>query len=142
MLNQFFSDSGDSSDPSNYMKPGLKNNGENEGGLAQQMLLVQLSIPAVNFSVIFKKRSNALHRSVITSSYFLFIDGIKSELFLVRNFAKKSAGVSYTLLLFLFVLITTISACALFMGLILFENKLIGGGKIYFSDQMLYKICL
>ena len=79
---------------------------------------------------------------MITSSYFLFIDGIKSELFLVRNFAKKSAGVSYSLLLFLFVLITAISACALFMGLILFENKLIGGGKIYFSDQMLYKICL
>ena len=41
-LNQFFSDSGD---PSNYIwKPGLKNSGENEGGLAHQMLLVQLQV--------------------------------------------------------------------------------------------------
>ena len=32
-----------SSDPSDYMEPGLKNSGENEGGLTHQMLLVQLS---------------------------------------------------------------------------------------------------
>ena len=34
-LNQFFRDSGD---PSDYMEPGLKNSGENEGGLPHQML--------------------------------------------------------------------------------------------------------
>ena len=54
-LNQFFSDSGD---PSDYMEPGLKNSVENEGGLAHQMLLVQLSIPAINFSVILKETTH------------------------------------------------------------------------------------
>ena len=40
-LNQFFSDSGD---PSDFIwRLGLKNSGENEGGLAHQLLLVQLS---------------------------------------------------------------------------------------------------
>ena len=41
-VNQFFSDSGD---PSNYIwKPGLKNSGENDSGLAHQMHLQQFFI--------------------------------------------------------------------------------------------------
>ena len=51
------------------MKPGLKNNGENEGGLAHQMLSY-LSLQLI--SQLFEKKSNALHWSVITSSIFLY----------------------------------------------------------------------
>ena len=52
LLNQFFSDSGD---PSNYIwKLGLKNSGENEGGLAHQMLLS---------SYLVKKKSSFLFYS-------------------------------------------------------------------------------
>ena len=71
-LNQFFSDSGD---PSDYVEPGLKNRWENEGGLAHQMLPVQLSseknpasssIPAVNFSVNLKE----IERTTLICDYF------------------------------------------------------------------------
>ena len=57
------------------MEPGLKNSGENEGGLAHQMLLVQLSseknpasssIHAVNFSVILKE----IERTTLICDYF------------------------------------------------------------------------
>ena len=48
------------------MEPGLKNSGENESGLAHQMLLVQLSIPAVNFSVILKE----IERTTLICDYF------------------------------------------------------------------------
>ena len=76
-LNQFFSDSGDPSEPNDYMETGLKKRtvGKNEGGLAHQMLLVQLSseknsasssIPAVNLSVILKE----IERATLICDYF------------------------------------------------------------------------
>ena len=76
-LNQFFSDSGDPSEPNDYMETGLKVRtvGKNEGGLAHQMLLVQLSseknsasssIPAVNLSVILKE----IERATLICDYF------------------------------------------------------------------------
>ena len=50
------------------MEPGLRNSGENEGVLAHQMLLVQLSISAVNFSVILKEIE---HTTLICDYFYL-----------------------------------------------------------------------
>ena len=44
----------------------LNNSVENEGGVAHQMLLLQLSIPAVNFSVILKE----IERTTLICDYF------------------------------------------------------------------------
>ena len=66
------------------MEPGLKNSVENEGGLAHQMFIVQLSIPTINFSVILKE----IERTTLICDYFLLYTDFNpqtTKLFTVRG---------------------------------------------------------